>query len=595
MSSVLNALNTANLALQADQIVIATIDHNVANAQSEGYSQQTAHLVTTPPYTVPSMMRPTGPGQIGSGVQVQSITRSRDALLDAQFRYQNQYAGQWTTLDNMYTQLQGVLTEPSTTGLNSKLSNFFNSWHALSDDPTNTGARASVQQSGIALASTLNSDAQQLAQSKSVADAQVGAAVTTINNNLTQIANLNGQIRAVLASGQQPNDLMDQRDVLIDQLSNTIPITYSQQTNGTVTINLATQVPGSTQLQVARPGAAPLVSGVNTNLLAFSSGYVPTYASTAAGTESMSLTGVYSGTVGTSYIVQATAVTAGAVTAVQYSTDGGNTFTTVAGPGPFSLGNGVTAAFTAGAVVGDSFGFNATGTASASFTVTGAPLVDPLALTPSGATTSPLGGQLGAAVKLRDVIIGGPTGLQSQLDAITQAIVQAVNVQHAAGFDLNGNTNTPFFTASAPYNVVTGVTAANISVAAAVVSNPQAIAAASSLGAVGDGSNAQAISNLVSAIGGAATPLPGFTILQGYQNTITALGANAQQAKGADQNQGTVMQSMNAQRQSLSGVNVDEQMTFLIQFQHSFSAAARVITTVDSMLDTIINRMGLGN
>ncbi len=507
MTTIFTALNTANTALGSDEIALETIGHNVANASTPGYSLQTANLQATPPYTVPSMMNTVGPGQIGTGVKVTTIGRGRDALLDTQFRYENQYAGQYATLDTQYTQVQGILPEPSSTGLGAKLSAFWNGWQALADDPTNMGARAQVQQNGSALAATLNSDAQQLTQTQQTADKYVGTDVTTINSLATQIANLNGQISAVGAVNQQPNDLLDQRDQLLDQLSNIVPITYTTQTNGTVTVNLATQVPGATTLQVARPSEAPLVSGTSTNLLLAVTMGVPTYAD-------------------------------------------------------------------------------------------GLAYMDPV-LFPT--QPAPIGGTLGAAIQMRDSVIGGSTGLISQLNNIAQALAQDVNVQHATGYDLNGNTGKPFFNVTppavaltAPFSAVSTVTAANITVDPAIVANPQAIMAATA-GAVGDGANAQAISNLRSAVGAVGSPLPGFTIEQSYENVITTMGANAQLAHNNNQTQATVMQSLTAQRQAVGGVNQDEQMTLLIQFQHSYEAAARVVTTVDSMLNTIVNHMGLGN
>ena len=330
----------------------------------------------------------------------------------------------------------------------------------------------------------------------------------TINNLATQIANLNGQIAAVSASNQQPNDLMDQRDNMIDQLSNIAPIVYSTQPNGMVTINLATQVPGSTTLQIANASEAPLVSGTTTNLMLAVPMGVPTYAD-------------------------------------------------------------------------------------------GNPYINPITFP---TIPAPIGGTIGASINVRDTIIGGATGLITQLNNIAQAMTQDVNVQHALGFDMNGVTGKPFFNVTppavsltAPFTAVGTVTAANITVDPAIVASAQAIAAASSAGAVGDGSNAQAISNERSVVGALGTPIPGLTIQSGYENMITTMGATAQLAHNNTQSQSTVIQSLTAQRQSVGGVNQDEQMTQLIEFQHSYEAAARVVTTVDSMLNTIINHMGLQN
>jgi flagellar hook-associated protein 1 len=508
MTTLFMALNTADTTLGSDQIALETISHNVANASNSAYSQQTADLAATPPFTIPSMMSPVGPGQIGTGVEVTNIARSRDALLDAQYRYENQLGGQWSTLDTAYTQIQNVFGEPSTTGLDSRLSAFWNSWQGLATDPTNAGARASVQQDGIALAQSFNSLSQQLTQEQQNADQNVTANVTTINSLATQIANLNQQIATVAASKQQPNDLMDQRDQLIDQLSNIAPIIYNTAANGTVTINLATQVPGSTTLQIARPTEAALVSGITTNLLVANPGGMPTYAAD-----------------GKTY-----------VDTVLYPT-----------------------------------------------------------------LTDPVGGTLGSFSQVRDSIIGGATGEIAALNTVAQALVATVNVQHAAGFDANGNTGQAFFNVSppaasltAPFTAVGTVTAANITVDPLIVASPQAIMAASAAGAPGDGANAQAIGNLRTVLGAGGSPLPGQTAQQGYEQIITTLGAQAQVAHNDTQTQSSVMQSLTAQRQSIGGVNQDEQMTMLIQFQHSYEAAARVVTIVDSLLNTVIH-MGLGN
>ncbi len=231
--------------------------------------------------------------------------------------------------------------------------------------------------------------------------------------------------------------------------------------------------------------------------------------------------------------------------------------------------------------------------------MSGAPLVDPAALTPVNATVNPLGGQIGANVQMRDVVLGGPTGLLASLNTLAQQIALTVNSLHATGYDLTGATGNPFFNASGPpYNTaasVANVTAANIGVTAGITSNAQLIAAAGAPNAVGDGAIAQSIANISGAVGAATDPLPNVSIEQGYEGIISNLGANAQQAHDSNNNQTVVMTTLTNQRQSISGVNQDEQMTLLVEFQNSYSAAARIVTTVDSMLDTIINHMGLGN
>ena len=536
MSSIFLAMNTANSALQADQASLETVGHNVANANTDGYTQQSAHLVASLAYSVPSIMSPVGPGQLGTGVTVQNIMRSRDGLLDGQFRFANQSAGQWSTLDTQMNQVQSIFTEPSPTGLGTKLNTFWNTWQQVADDPTNVGARSALQQSSISLVNAFNGASQQLTQAQIAADTSVTGVVNDVNTLTSQIANLNGQIRTVLANNQQPNDLMDQRDLLIDHLSNLVPITYGNANppDGTITVNLATQVPGANTLSPA------------------------------------------STTVGTPALVIGTTATA-----LYYATTNALPYTSpsyLAAPPP-------------------------------------APAAPGLPIT-TGGLAPIIGGKLGSALQVRDQIIGSDpavpptlgTGLIAQLNTVVRAVAQAVNAIHGsvAGppystFDLNNNPGGSFFDvagvplAGPPFTNVTTMTAANVIINAAIVASSSAIAASATTGAQGDGSVAQKIANVQNIKGIALSPLPNQTVNQGYETMISGLGATAQRAHNTSQVQVSVMNSLTNQRLSVGGVNLDEQMTFLVQLQHNYSAAARVVTAVDSMLETIVAHLGLGN
>ena len=202
-------------------------------------------------------------------------------------------------------------------------------------------------------------------------------------------------------------------------------------------------------------------------------------------------------------------------------------------------------------------------------------------LTVSGSTTGSLGagvpsaGSLGSDLDVANNVIGSPaadgnTGLLGQLDGVAASLISAVNTQNAAGYDLNGNPGGTFFT---------GAGAGDIGVSATITSNPSTIAAASTAGAPLDGSNALALSQLQS----------NSSILPAFQNMVSNLGETVASAQTNQTTQDQITQQVQNQRSSVSGVSIDEEMTNLINYQQSYAASARFITTISSLYDTLLN------
>jgi flagellar hook-associated protein 1 FlgK len=180
---------------------------------------------------------------------------------------------------------------------------------------------------------------------------------------------------------------------------------------------------------------------------------------------------------------------------------------------------------------------------------------------------------------------------QKALDGVAQQLVAQINTAHQAGFDLRGDPGKPLLddgTGSGATAVVAGtVTAANIRLR---ISDPDLLAAASLSKAAaggtasGDSLNADVLSQLGSSAGGADSI---------YRKLIVGLGVQGSTATSNLTAQSAISTQVDAARESVSGVSIDEEMTNMLQFQHAYSAAARVITTIDQMLDVLINRMGV--
>ncbi|MBX6354211.1 MAG: flagellar hook-associated protein FlgK [Thermoflavifilum sp.] len=270
-------LETATRGLQAAQAAIETTSHNVANANTPGYSRQRVNLTTATALPVPGL--PTGwPGQVGTGVLVGSITRLRDGFLDQAYWQQNQYLGNWTAQQSAISRVQAIVNEPSDTGLGTVLQNFWVAWDKLSSDPTDLSARTLVVQSAETLTSTLNETASQLNDLQSDLSASLSANVTQVNTLLNNIAQLNGEIQKINALGDTANDLMDQRDELVDQLSGLVAVTVTPQSDGTYDIAIG----GVTVVHGA--GAAQDASGQAVLPLQVTSGSTPPQVALADGT-----------------------------------------------------------------------------------------------------------------------------------------------------------------------------------------------------------------------------------------------------------------------------------------------------------------------
>jgi flagellar hook-associated protein 1 FlgK len=167
-----------------------------------------------------------------------------------------------------------------------------------------------------------------------------------------------------------------------------------------------------------------------------------------------------------------------------------------------------------------------------------------------------------------------------QLDSVAANLAAAVNTQHAAGYDKSGNAGGQFFVSAGGGPV----TAATISVG---FTDPNLVAAAATTSGTGggtlDGSNADGVANIAKSAGGPD---------QAYRQLIADLGVAGQTADRQAGIQSSLTNSVDSARDAQSGVNLDEEMTNLITYQRAYQAAARVMNTIDAVLDTLINHTG---
>lgn len=212
-------LQTALRGILAQQRALDTTAHNIANANTVGYTRQEAQLVASEAYTYPAVSRPPQSGQIGTGVDVASFRRIRDAFIDIQLRAQTLRRGFADATRDGLNQVELALAEPSDTGLNALLAKYWSAWQDVANAPENLATRQSLAQAAASLAEGFNTLDEQLDTIVAQTGQNVTLTMTEVNDLGAQIRELNDTIARSQLVGDQPNDLLDQRDLLLDRLA----------------------------------------------------------------------------------------------------------------------------------------------------------------------------------------------------------------------------------------------------------------------------------------------------------------------------------------------------------------------------------------
>lgn len=523
MRSTFHNLEIAKRSLYTQQAALSTTGHNIANANTEGYSRQTVNMTAARPIEAPGMMRSNAPGQLGMGVEFTSITRIREKFLDDQFRNENKSSGSWAIQSDTLEKLETIMNEPSDTGIRTVLDNFWKSWSDLAGDPENVTGRKIVRENAIALADALNYTSKQLNDLSTDLTANIGVKAAEMNSLTSGIASLNKEIQRIEGLGNDANDLRDQRDLLADQLSKIANITVQDSAQGyTVMMNSTVLV---------------------------------TYG-TATSVTAESLEDAY-----TSGILNSGEVYGMINSRDRYVADYIDQLNTLANT--IADGN-ITVTLPEGSVLPENTTVekvNSDGTTT-SVTLTGAACT------------------IGA---------GGLT----------------INVKGINGLHKLGYLNTsPIQTGGDIFTAKSGsaITAATIELNPSIANNPDLIASSLRVDGTqvvkGNNTMALLISQLkdtkFSFTGGATTSLIQQGTLDDYFRAIVGqLGVQSKEASRQSDNQVALVDQIESRRLSVSGVSLDEEMSNMIKFQHAYTAAARVMTAFDEMLDKIINGMGV--
>jgi flagellar hook-associated protein 1 FlgK len=232
MSGLFGMLSIARRALQSQQIGMNVTSHNIANAATPGYSRQRAGLSATLPLKNAQGMF------IGTGVSVDSIARVRDRFVDNSYRQANGSLGSASMRQGVLSQIETGLHEPGDTGLQAAMNKFFNSFQELSAHPEETGPRTAVLTQATSLVQRFNQLSASFSTQRSNLADDATNKIASVNTLTAQIAQLNQQIVVARGAGNEPSDLMDQRDQAIDQLSRLTNISVSQDSQGVMLVSI---------------------------------------------------------------------------------------------------------------------------------------------------------------------------------------------------------------------------------------------------------------------------------------------------------------------------------------------------------------------
>ncbi len=229
MGSTFSGIELGKRSIMAHTDAISTAGHNISNANTEGYSRQRVQLKEFDPLYRPDLERPERAGMIGQGIDVQSITRIRDEMLDQRITAQQNQESYWDTRSKYYTMIEQIYNEPDEVSVRSNMDKFWESWQELSVNPESQAARQAVVTRGESLSDSIKSKWENLMGVGSLINSDIDSTVKQINSYANQIAAVNSEIVRSRGIGDNPNDLLDRRDLLVDKLSKLANITTDRR------------------------------------------------------------------------------------------------------------------------------------------------------------------------------------------------------------------------------------------------------------------------------------------------------------------------------------------------------------------------------
>ncbi len=537
-------LNVALRGLYTAQRSLDVINHNLNNVNTPGYSRQ--HAIQKADRPMPLY---DGTGMLGTGSQVLSIDRVRDEYLDFKYWSESVTHAEWSMKSTLLSDLEVTFNEPSDSGFNKILDEFYGSLHELAKDPDSEAVRVLVRERGVTVAKYFNSLANHFEKLQSDINYSVDSKVSEINSLASQVVQLNRQIYTSELEGNVANDLRDQRGVLIDKMSKIINIeanevVVSRHPDGRENKHMVITISGKAivdHYEISKLKVEKREDKLNEEDIdsLFNVGWEDGNKLNIKGGELKGLIDVRDGNEGKLNGTQQSPIFKGIPFYIGKLNEFVRKFAMSFNEGMIdSDRNGEIDVSEDGIGHADGYGIDLDGEGS----------------------------------------LESPTGIR--FFTMLGNDKRAVSTQDF----LNGATE-PNDIASR-YN---NLTAKNFSLSSDIMEDFNKIAASDKPGQTGN------INNLNAIIASRHDPHM-FTegAPEDFMKAIaTSAGIDKQQADRISANQATILHQIENRRQSISGVSLDEEMANMVKFQHAYSAAGQMVNTMAEIYDILINRVGL--
>lgn len=602
--------------------------------QRAGYTKENANFTERPGQAYSS-------GYIGSGTDIQSVTRSYDELLAGQVRSSQSSFSSFDTYATQAANIDNMLSDPKT-GLTVSLQNFINAYQTVANSPSTTAQRQALLSQASALSQQMQNYNAQLQTYAGGIEQGISSAITQVNTLTDGIAKLNQQIAAGLAStGQTPNQLMDQRDQMLDHLSQYVSVSTATQADGSMNVYVGTGQPlviGATSQKLQ---ATPNQYDASENQVSLVSGggITTDITSTITGGQLGGLLSVRSQVLRPAQNTLGQ-FSVGLSTLVNQAQGAGLDLTGTAGKPMFSVGgvlsssarsNTGTATVAAtrtnlSALTSDDYILRQSG--AGTWTLTDETTNQPVTMTGTGTAANPFvaaglsivvsgAAGIGDSFEIRptasasagmNVLLTSPTQIavassiqttgaaaNTGTGVVKSSVVSDPSVWAPGAYTISFTSATAYQVTDAANNVVgTGnytsgmpitFNGASVTITGAPANGDTFTVGAAGASNTGDNSNAFALIDSLNAqkMNGGTTSLSSVA-----NNLVSQIGVQTQQAQANASAQKAVNASATDTRNNLSGVNLDEEAAKMVQYQQAYSACAQLIQASNTMFNTLI-------
>ncbi len=624
MGSTFSGIELGKRSIMANTDAITTAGHNISNANTEGYSRQRVQIKEFDPLYKPDLERLERPGMIGQGVDVQSINRIRDELLDHRIVAQANQESYWQTRSDYYTMIEQVYNEPDDISVRSNMDKFWQSWQELSIHPESEASRQAVVTRAVTLTDSIKQRWESLDGIANLVNGDIDATVKQVNSLSKQIADCNGEIVRSRAMGDNPNDLLDRRDLLVDKLSQLINITTDQRDNDEFMVHVDGKVlvQGSVSREIGKTpkfddtGYSKLIwadTGDDAFFKGGKLGALVELRDVDLRNEIQSLNTMTMNFADLVNDVHRNAVGANKVTGLDFFVQ--HSFVENANGNFDRNGDGE---------LDTSYVFRFTGTNALDLQQQ-VGIEGVMTLSGSNGNVSIPYYHTDTVETVIARINDSTSEVKAYLDKNNHLVLKATTAMNSnnpdfvirhvedsgyflAGYSgvlagtgetgaydfaqadaVNALAQGSQFAVSPVYNP-----SAYIEVNAALQNDVMSVAAgymdAAGNAPTGDGRAAVEIASIrnSSVMVGSMKTFDDY-----FADSVTNVGLKGEQAETNLLSQNAIMDDLHNLRDSISGVNIDEELAEIMKFQHGYNAAAKFITVWDSLIDTVINRLGV--